>query len=258
MASVAQIPNGGFETLNGWFIGSASLSTDHYPVSVGSYSVKLENHLPLANNQSYGYAVTGTTNSGCVPSFAISGHPGSLCGYYKCFPLDGDTMQIGLELFSHGVWVGGCQLLQVDTVAAWTSFSIPIPAYATADSATITVAAFYNDTTCGMPAGPFGNSVMYVDNLSFDNLITSISETGSTAAGLTIYLNPASDMITVRYDGANAGAATMDIYSVTGALVRSQKLTARQIDVSDLDSGVYIVSCHAGSHVSYQKLLMQR
>ena len=62
-----------------------------------------------------------------------------------------------------------------NTVSNWTSFCIPISAYTVADSATITVAAFYNDTTCSMPYGPYGNSILYVDNLSFDNLITSVS-----------------------------------------------------------------------------------
>ncbi|MDD2622867.1 MAG: hypothetical protein WC142_07975 [Bacteroidales bacterium] len=82
----AQIPNNGFEnwtttvdyeTPTFWTCGNSSSSgvfypvkksTDHYPASLGNYSIRLENKLPLTNGSSYGFAFTenGTENA-CFP-----------------------------------------------------------------------------------------------------------------------------------------------------------------------------------------------
>jgi hypothetical protein len=256
----AQIPNNGFESLSGWFTGNATLSTDHYPSSIGNYSIKLENQLPIANNLSYGYAVSGNVNNGCIPSFPISGHPNQLRGYYKCFPLNNDTIQIGLLLFNNGVWVAGAELTTTNTVSSWTSFTIPISAYTVADSATITLAAFYNDTTCGMPYGPFGNSTLYVDNISFDNLITSVPDAGRSAINIVLYPNPASENVTFTNNNLNNEDITIYIYNIMGALVKAEKLinNQQQINVNDLDNGIYFVSSKSKDQTSNQKLIIQR
>lgn len=256
----AQIPNGELESLNGWFTGNASLSTDHYPLSVGNYSIKLENQLPLVNNESYGYAVSGNTNSGCIPSFAITGHPNQLCGYYKCSPLNNDTIQIGIMLFDNGVWVAGAELITTNTVSNWTSFCIPISNYTNADSATITVAAFYNDTTCGMPYGPHGNSVLYVDNLSFDNLITSTTELHNYNSNISIYPNPASDNIFLNFDKMIVDDITVSIYNTTGTLIKTEilKRNQNQMEINDLNNGIYIISFIANDFTVNQRLVIQR
>jgi len=262
----SQIPNNGFESLNGWFIGNATLSTDHYPESVGNYSVKLENQLPLTNYLSYGYAVTGSLSSGCVPSFPITGHPTKLCGYYKCFPVNGDTIQIGIMMFKNGVWIAGGELITTETVSNWTSFNIPIysntESYTNvdADSATITVAAFYNDTTCGNPYGPYGNSVLYVDNLSFDNLITSISEQTSKSNLFNLFPNPANNIVTLNIDYTKDIVPKLNIYNLMGSLVRSETLkqNQQQINVSDLSNGIYMIEIKSKGLKENQKLIIQR
>lgn len=265
----AQIPNNGFEnwttvnehdSLIGWGSGNVTFSTDHYPVSVGQYSIKLTNNLPLINQDSYGYSTTNSLSNGCLPSFPISGHPNQLCGYYKCFPLNNDTIQIGLMLFNNGVWVAGAELITTNTVSDWTSFCIPISAYTVADSATITVAAFYNDTTCGMPYGPYGNSILYVDNLSFDNLITSVSEQTSENTTFSLYPNPASDFVTINFNRKNDEVYTLNIYNVIGTLVKSETLKQnnQQINIGDLSIGAYMVTFKSKDFAENQKLIIQR
>ncbi len=262
----SQIPNNGFESLNGWFTGNATLSTDHYPESVGNYSVKLENQLPLTKYLSYGYAVTGSLSSGCIPSFPITGHPTKLCGYYKCFPVNGDTIQIGIMMFKNGVWIAGGELITTETVSNWISFNIPIysntGSYTNvdADSATITVAAFYNDTTCGNPYGPYGNSVLYVDNLSFDNLITSISEQTSKSNLFNLFPNPANNIVTLKIDYTKDIDPTLNIYNLMGFLVRSETLkqNQQQINVSDLSNGIYMIEIKSKELKENQKLIIQR
>jgi Secretion system C-terminal sorting domain len=232
-----QIPNGGFEGLSNWAVGNASLSTDHYPTNVGNFSIKLENHLPVVNHQSYGYAVSGNVSTGCIPSFSLSGHPNQLCGYYKCAPLNNDTIQIGIMLYNNGVWVAGGQLTTTNTVSSWTSFTIPISAYTLADSATIVVAAFYNNTSCGMPYGPFGNSVLYVDNLSFDNLITGIPVLNENV-NVSAYPSPFSHEITFTL--SNNEQTTVSLYNILGQPVLQQTFTnTTTLNSEHLSNGIY-------------------
>lgn len=272
----AQIPNSGFEnwTTFGsyeepaeWYTGNSSSSgsfypvtksSDHYPVSVGNYSIKLENQIPLINGSSYGFATTNYAS--CSPSFPITGHPTSLCGYYKCFPLNNDTVQIGLMLFQNGIWVAGANLTCTNTVSDWTSFNIPISSYSSADSAYLSIAAFYNDTTCGFPYGPFGNSVLYVDNLSFNNLITSVSEGTSRNFEFNLYPNPASDFVTLNTDFTNNEDLTLNFYNVVGSLIKSEiiKHNTRQINIAELCDGIYLVLIKSKDLIGTQRLIIQR
>lgn len=276
MTTKAQIPNNGFEnwiatdSLSQWYIGNATQSTDHYPSSVGNYSVKLENNLPLTSHLSYGYAITGSVSSGCVPSFPIKGHPTKLCGYYKSFPVNGDTIQIGIELFKKGVWIAGGQLINTKTVSDWTSFTIPVFSYTNsytntdADSATITVAAFYNDTTCGMPYGPFGNSVLFVDNLSFDSLITVTPtfvkelSAGNNTFGLSP--NPASHFVTLSSHNTMSNNLSYTISTSNGTIIKTVNVnkTQKEIDISGLANGVYFVTLKTNSSIETKELIVKK
>lgn len=274
----AQIPNNGFENWTtvgsyenptGWnncnsysagTVFPVTKSSDHYPVSVGNHSIKIENHIPLSNCSTYGFAQTNNNNNPCTPAFPITGHPTNLCGYYKCFPQNNDTIQIGLMLFQNGVWIAGAEFITTNTVSNWTSFNIPISAYINADSATIVLAAFYNDTTCGFPFGPFGNSVLYVDNISFDNLITSVSEQTSENTTFNLYPSPASDIVTLNIANASNADFTLNIYNLIGKLIKSEKLQQNQqpINIGDLSDGVYFVEIKSKEWSQKQKLIIQK
>lgn len=258
----AQIPNSGFESwikadsLSEWYSGNATRSTDHYPESVGNYSVKLTNQLPLTSHLSYGYSVSGTKSNGCIPSFPITGHPTKLCGYYKCFPVNKDTIQIGIELFKNGTWIAGGELTTTDTVSNWASFNIPISSYTEADSATITIAAFYNDTTCGYPHGPYGNSVLYIDNISFDNLITSTALTFADVNDINVSPNPAADAIQIT---GIQGAVTLKLSDANGRLLFTRVVSVNEtVPVSFLPNGLYLVTIKSNDVSVTRKLVIQK
>jgi PKD repeat protein/photosystem II stability/assembly factor-like uncharacterized protein len=148
---------------------SCTKSTDHYPESVGNYSIRLENNTLLGQmNGGYGMAITNAFDWPFKPAFPISGHPNSLTGYYKFNSLNNDSMFIRVILFQNGTMVGNNMFVTSNTATTWTPFTIPLT-YTSADSATIHLSAFYPS---GPTDGPNGNSVLYVDNLNFDNLIT--------------------------------------------------------------------------------------
>lgn len=265
----AQIPNSGFEnwttangrdSLIGWHSANITKSTDHYPPGVGQYAINMNNSLPVVNHYSYGYSATFNSAMGCYPSFPISGRPSSFHGYYKCNSLNNDTIQIGLMLYYQGEWVAGAEFITTTSVSNWTSFSVPISPYTNADSASISVAAFYNDTTCGAPHGPFGNSELYIDNLSFDSLHTTVAGLGIQDLAFNIYPNPSAKSIHVEVPESYTEDLTVQIYYIDGSLVKSATINQhnQQIDIEALSNGVYMVFMRSSDAQGVQRLLIQK
>ncbi len=172
----SQIPNSGFElwplSTNGYPVNTGIKSTDHYLSDIGSYSVMVQNNLNVTTMNRYGFVNSAFYAGYNGPTFPISGCPTKLCGYYKFLPENVDTLHIGLTLYKNGVPVAGAQFINYEKVSEWTSFCINISEYTEADSAQIGFAAFFSEIG-KRPAGPHGNSILYIDNLSFDKLITS-------------------------------------------------------------------------------------
>ncbi|MFZ4741695.1 MAG: T9SS type A sorting domain-containing protein [Bacteroidales bacterium] len=286
----AQIPNNGFENWiiqsgieipqppwvtnnlqpkpNGATYNPVTKSTDHYPLNVGSYSIRLENNTSFTSEVgeplpywacSYGYSTTAFFPGYGGPTFPIAGHPNSLCGYYKCTPLNNDTMTISAALFLNGAIVSKALFTTTATANNWTSFSIPFTAYTTADSAQIGMSAFYAKPDA-YPAGPYGNSVLFVDNLSFDALITSITETASKRAAFNLYPNPANEIVSLNVDYSRNTDLTLSIYNSIGKLVSSEILhqNQQQINISNLSNGIYTVKIKSKEWAESQKLIIQR
>lgn len=286
----AQIPNSGFEE---WTIQSeieipiepwatnnlqkkptgvtynpVTKSTDHYPTNVGNYSIRMENNISYLSEEgellpywacSYGYSTTAFYPGYNGPVFPITGHPNSFCGYYKFLPQNNDTMVISITLYLSGEVVSSATLSSNLTVSEWTSFSISLPDYTTADSAQIGFAAFYNELG-SLPSGPHGNSILYIDNLNFDNLITGISEQIVKTYLFNLYPNPSSEIVTLNIDNANYTDLTLNIYNVAGKLITSETLEGnkQQINVGGLSNGIYMVEIKTKEWTGNQKLIIQK
>jgi len=224
--ATAQIPNNGFENWanigNGlgptfWYTPnsldttgdyfSVTRSADHFPQNIGSYSIRLENQpLLLPGFKAYGLALTTRLDGSDRPLFAITGHPTSLCGYFKFLPQNGDTMDIHFSFYKNGTEITSGKFINTDTFADWTSFNIPVENifYAEVDSARITVSSFYSDNLT-----VHGNSVLYVDNLSFDTPISALNDPATLNNRSFIQPNPASDYIFVKTEKLNAKHITV-------------------------------------------------
>ncbi|MDO9154346.1 MAG: T9SS type A sorting domain-containing protein [Paludibacter sp.] len=271
-----QIPNSGFEnwttvgsyenptgwaTWNSYAAGpfySCTKSSDHYPASVGNYSIRLENNTSLTQlTGGLGMAMTDTFAYPFQPAFPISGHPTSLCGYYKYMPQNSDTMWIRIILFNNGSIVMDEQITYNATASTWTPFTIPFDTYTNADSAAILISAFLPQ---GATPVPYGNSVLYVDNLNFDSFIASVSEQTSVNTAFSLYPNPASDIVTLNINNANNADLTLNIYNVIGTLVKSEILKQynRQINIGDLCDGIYMVEIKTKEWTKKQKLIIQK
>lgn len=267
----AQIPSGDFETWDsfgpymqptGWVstneyspgpFYAVTRDTSHFPPSIGTYSIRLENNLSAGFPDGGGAAKTGDTLLASQGLFPITGHPTSLTGYYRFIPQNGDTMTIRIKLFLNGAEVAVGTGHSTVAEPAWTSFVLPISSYASADSAEILLAAFNIDTNVVAPY-PQGSSVLYADNLNFDNLITSVNNISST--GISIYPNPASEQLYIL-TGDNSEYLQLELIDQMGKVVLCSKIQNKQnIDISFLPAGTYQVWLRSTQQIPVIKKLI--
>jgi hypothetical protein len=276
--AAAQIPNAGFEdwtsivnrtnptgwhSVNDWIDSSAAyfpvtMSTDHYPASTGRYSIRLESNPVYAAPVSWAMAGTAAFQSGDRPLFPITGHPDTLCGYYKYLP-QGDTLQIHVHLYKNSNEITMGQMLSGNTVSTWTRFTIPISAYADADSARIMLSAICEGPNKTMPV--YGNSVLFVDDLSLvaSNLSVEKSQIASKPLEVTVTGNGV-----LNYRLSAAAFVSVRVFDLRGRLL-SAGLNERRSSGSysmpflsgRLPSGVYLLGFDADNmHVRKSFVVM--
>ncbi|MDD3878167.1 MAG: T9SS type A sorting domain-containing protein [Bacteroidales bacterium] len=271
----SQIPNEGFEnwitignyedpigwaTMNTLCTGpfySCTKSTDHYPVTIGNYSIRLENNTSLTQmTGGYGMAITDTMAYPFEPAFPITANETSLCGYYKYNSFNDDSMYIRLVFFKNGLMIGNNTFVTGTTTSTWTPFTLPLT-YPTADSATLFLSAFYPNSQLD---GPNGNSVLLVDNLSFNNLVFAETHYTQEKELIRIYPNPSSDFVYIETEETNFSNQILNIYNGIGELIITEKLlqNQQQIDVKMLSNGVYVFEFISEIGTEKQKLIIQR
>jgi hypothetical protein len=106
-------------------------------------------------------------------------------------------------------------------------------------------------------AGSFGNGV-WKRPLSE---MTGIEDVSATLSMLNVYPNPAKDNITININNRNSNEdATLNIYNVTGVLIKSKilKQNLQEINVSDISNGIYMIEFKSEGLLEKQKLIIQR
>ena len=283
----AQIPNSGFETWenyiddytgyvyekpdlwngslpNNWVHSfSIEKNPESYPAGTGQYSMKIQ---PDTANGVRGVAISNDGSDPMVnwipkPSFAINRRPASLFLYYKCFPFGGDTMIGKVYFYKNGVVIGNPVFGTTQTISSWTALQVPMT-YTTLDvpdSATIffVTGAYVQHT----------ESILYVDNLSFDTLITSVSLTSNE---LPIkfdlaqnYPNPFNPTTTISFNIPLKSFVLLKVFDLVGrevATLVSEEMSAgnhsQQWNAVNISSGVYFYRLQAGSFTETKKLVL--
>jgi hypothetical protein len=268
----SQIPNNGFEnwiskgayedpsgvwvTSNSFSTGSfypVTKSTDHFPATGGNYSLKLENNTALGQS-GLGIVMTNTALQQGKPIFAVTGNPNSFCGYYKFIPQNQDTFLIICALFKNGSVVSAVQFQSSTAAPNWTSFNIPFPTYSSgADSGFIHLSSYKAE---GPTALPRGNSVLYVDNLSFNTLISGLREVGNKPEWKA-YPNPSSVEFELETNSKRNEKVICTVFDLTGKLVESKVFSCNEQIVlgKEWPEGVYIVRYEESGYVGNLRLM---
>jgi hypothetical protein len=232
-------------------------STDHYPTAVGDYSVRLENNIAYLTESSGLGLIMPETLAAPGPVFPVSGHPNSFTGYYKFAPQNNDTMLIQATLYNNGTDVARANFTTTVAAQNWTSFNVPFETYTTADMGHIVISAYYVD---GPNYVPHGNSVLNVDNLNFDDLISCETRPNKNISLISAFPNPASSYFTLNIDDVYRDGLKINIYNIRGELIVSEiiKQNQRQIDIRGLSNGIYIAKIKSKNLFKTQKLIVQK
>ena len=288
----AQVPNNGFENWRtvgncleptSWYSfyslvdssGSycpVTKSTDHYPISVGNYSVRIANDTSIWNSGIFpdsflGWGRLSSSKLNDKPLFPITGHPQSLCGYYKFFPENGDTMNINIHLYKNGLEITEGRFQSDVVTSDWVPFQIIFTdtLYISVDSARISFSAA-NEPKDGS-LGPLGNSVLFIDNLSFDNLITLVPTlTDEIPDKFDLnqnFPNPFNPHTRIKYSISQLSDVVIKVFDVLGneieTLVKEEK-PAGSYEVTwyaeQLPSGVYFYQLKAGDFIDTKKMIL--
>jgi hypothetical protein len=113
---------------------------------------------------------------------------------------------------------------------------------AAAGSASILISAFFPQSQAD---GPNGNSVLYVDNLSFDRLIAAVPDAPAPAIGRAVFRsNPVGDKLRFAAPDAQARqSGTIALYTTGGKIVLSRTIAGAEnsVNISRIPPGVYLL-----------------
>lgn len=285
-----QLPNGSFENWSGdtlnpdsWF--TLNSITQNYPTYGttrttdaydGTYALKLVSGKVDATP--FGFPMIDTTAVAAIGEFTpqgpqygtpFTGRPQKLSFYYKYSPGTYpvgivDTGQVLVKLRSQDSNIGeGVMKFYGNAVTQYTYAEIPITYWSqsTPDTLVIDIASsvtgFSQCDVCHF-ANQIGSELI-IDKMEFV-YSSGINNLKGDNNFITIYPNPTSGKITLEINNTNHSDLTINIYNVTGNLVKSEMLkqNTRQINIGDLSNGVYIVTIKSRDWTENQRLIIQR
>jgi hypothetical protein len=179
-----------------------------------------------------------------------------------------------------GGYLGIDYYFAYDTVySMFTTFPSPaVPLYVyTVDGNTATFSGTPTNSTCVHDIDTFsftivGDTLDFVDvSASCQSQVATFNPyyfirtqgTGINNSTLplaaTIYPNPAHDNIYIIADLPTGSNYTLNIYTITGALVKTEGLTdnIRMLNISMLSPGIYIAEIKSSTHMFKQKITIQ-
>ncbi len=231
----------------------------------GQYAVKLQNQLSLHNPAVMSSHIEGNDIFG--PTFPVNGRVATLNGYY-IFQPDGDTAQVSVNVYKAGTQVATGNICLSDHDTLYKPFSVPIiydDSTVIPDSANIIISSINDNVTYSVK----GNSILYLDNISFDglhqsdNLIASgIINNGTKAYPLRIFPNPAVTYIAVEWPAgrslSSAVVFDMNGKSANASVIANAYDGVLMLNVADLPAGIFILSIQTKEAVYSGKFIIHR
>jgi hypothetical protein len=150
---------------------------------------------------------------------------------------DVTTFKVKLVDFgANAAWAGGDdtehELTFSPTLSAWNSLNIPLSDFIGLTSKAHMAQYIFS----GAPSGK-----VFIDNIYFYNGTPTLAINASEESKLQLYPNPVKDNLNIN---ASAGMKLIEVRNLVGQLVKNISVSETQmsVDMSDLNSGNYIVS----------------
>ena len=175
------------------------------------------------------------------PAFPVGDRHNTFNGYFKYFPVGGDTLRANLQMFSAGVPIGYMSLIVDTELSVYTALSADInygvPS-TVPDSANLQI-------QISNRSGSHGGTRAYIDALSFDgfNVSTAISASPSSnfkGISLLIYPNPANSAVTLQWEQEQK--SRIEIFDLEGKPLFATWVNSNraEVNINELSAGVYI------------------
>ena len=202
------------------------------------YSIKLINNVNTNNHPIPGRISLTNWNDG-IP---INKRFYNFNGAYKFFKAAQDTATIHLILYSDDIQVGFTVIKITETIDEWTFFSVPI-----SYNDPFVIPNKMNVIISASQWPPTGNSILYVDKLTLDGDFIPVNE--FNIVNNTVFPIPAIDMLYFNFTAEN-----VQIFNIFGKIVKSFIGTCKQIDISDLNPGIYILRDKNNVQIKFIKI----
>lgn len=277
-----QIPNGNFElwdvlarsnliswqTSNDENISTPSRITKTTDAQHGEFAVRLAND--VATNASCYLRLNPNEIENWGPTIPITQKYAALQGYYKYFPEGGDSASINISMFKDGNQIGSGRYY-FTPAAEYTPFTDTIQYFnwggvdaGTPDSAYIYVVSVIDNR--GNVAVQ-GNSVLFLDNLSFDSyntadtlIITNIKKPTIANNILKVYPNPATEFIALELP-KDENIQSLLVFDLNGRVVQlsimDNAYNIQMLNVSNLATGTYLVRIQTDKQLYVNKFIKQ-
>lgn len=106
-----------------------------------------------------------------------------------------------------------------------------------------------------------GDQVFLTSLLIQENLSAGIMDIVNNADSWNVYPNPSTDKITIESLDTNAEMKSLEMYDITGKLIKSINYEtisqSQSIDIADLQSGVYVLNIHTDKNRITKKFIKQ-
>ena len=193
------------------------------------------------------------------PGFAYSQRPDSITGNWQHMVMGTSQGYIAIQLtywndsLKMSMPVASVNYILTGMAMDWVYFSIPLTYIngKNPDTCIITLSASGSSPTNG--------DYLYIDNLAFKGGISGISPVKPDPK-FSIFPNPASDFATLNINNPDNENLVINIYTITGELVRSEVMRQNQLQINtgDLNNGIYMVAVKSKDMTETQRLIIQR
>ncbi len=192
------------------------------------------------------------------PFFPVYAQHVSLNGYFRFYPVNGDTMEISVEMYNQGVLIANGSFIRADSVTEFTPFAIAINYRQNIlpDSGAIKI----NITT------GYGPSRLIVDKLTFDGFVlpddsdTTPAFTPIKEEKIKVYPNPAKNLVIVETSFQPEGETHLQLFDLNGRLAGTFILPPGQyriaLNTAGLQPGFYILRLQTGKTTFIRKIVV--
>ena len=258
--SQSNITNGSFENWtgiqpDGWSCPYNSADFQNVFQSDDAYEGSYSAELQVLYNDTYMFAPPAQMFSANI---GVTQQHESLNGYFKGMAEGSDSLQVVVTMLENNTAVGVGVFSTSASASAWTAFSAPIVYFSKSvpDEATIAIIAGSLDSS-------IEGTIYKVDNLSFGE--SAGIEDMQVPGKVSLYPSPATESVAVTFTLGESDELDFELITPEGetvmvveSIVGRPGENSHQIDVTKINSGLYILSVHGEKYHFAEKILISR